>query len=454
MSFVSINPATGRRVAVHPASTSRQIATALDQAHGAFLAWRGLPPPKRSVHLRSLARVLRRQRDQLAALATAEMGKPIAQARAEIEKCATTCEFYAKHGPRWLAEQRPPGAPSGAGVAFDPLGVVLAIMPWNFPFWQVFRAAAPALMAGNTLLLKHASNVSGCALAIQRVFTEARVPAGLFQTLLVPSDRLAPLIADPRVRALSLTGSTAAGKNVAAVAAASLKPGVYELGGSDPYIVLRDADLDRAAEVCAHSRLINSGQSCVSAKRFIVVESVRRKFEQKFLERLRGRRVGDPADPATEVGPLARADLRDDLHAQVKASLRKGARLLLGGERPQGPGFFYPITALTDVRKGMPAYDEELFGPVAAIIPVRDEDEAIATANDSIYGLGAAIFSRDLRRARKLARRVDSGVVFINDFVRSDPTLPFGGTKESGHGRELGIWGLHSFVNVKTVVGR
>ena len=452
MSLVSLNPATEQRLSVHREFSSRQIAAALNRAHSAFLGWRELSPTGRARHLRALARTLRQQRDGLAALTTREMGKPIVQARAEIEKCATTCDFYARHGRAWLADEHPPGAPSQSLVYFDPLGVVLAVMPWNFPFWQVFRAAAPALMAGNTLLLKHASNVSGCALAIERIFTDARVPDGLLQTLLIGSSQIPGLLADPRVRAVTLTGSTAAGKSVAAVAAAEMKPGVYELGGSDPYLILADADLDRAAEICAQSRLTNSGQSCVSAKRFIVVESVRREFENKFVERLAARRVGDPSDPATEVGPLARRDLRDDLHAQVTASVRRGARLLLGGKIPAGPGFFYPVTALGNVRKGMPAYDEELFGPVASIIPVRDEEAAIAAANDSIYGLGSAIFTRNRRQARELARRLDAGMVFINDFVRSDPALPFGGTKQSGHGRELGVWGLRSFVNVKTVL--
>jgi succinate-semialdehyde dehydrogenase/glutarate-semialdehyde dehydrogenase len=324
-------------------------------------------------------------------------------------------------------------------------------MPWNFPFWQVFRAAAPALMAGNTMLLKHASNVSGCALALEQVFVEAGVPQGLFQTLLVSAREIPALIADPRIAGITLTGSTAAGRKVAELAGAALKPSVLELGGSDAYLVLADADLDQAAEICAKARLQNAGQSCICGKRFVVVESVRRAFEKKFVARMDAYPVGDPFDPTAKVGPLARHDLRDELHAQVTASVRRGARLLLGGKLPAGPGFFYPPTVLTDVRKGMPAYDEELFGPVAAIIPVRNEEAAIATANDSLYGLGAAIFTRDLRRARELAARVDAGSVFVNDFVRSDPALPFGGVKQSGFGRELGVWGLRSFVNIKTV---
>jgi succinate-semialdehyde dehydrogenase/glutarate-semialdehyde dehydrogenase len=451
MSLVSIDPASGQRLGIHATFSPRQIEAALARSHSAFLGWRELSPAGRARHLRSLARVLRAERDELAALATAEMGKPVSQARAEVEKCALACDFYARHSAEWLADEHPPGASPHARVTYEPLGVVLGIMPWNFPFWQVIRAAAPILMAGNTFLLKHASNITACAVALEQAFTEAGVPAGLMQTLLITSQEVPGLIADRRVRGVTLTGSTAAGQSVAALAGAAMKPGVYELGGSDPYLVLDDADLDHAAEICAASRLINSGQSCVCAKRFIVVGPVRAAFEKKFVARLRARRTGHPADPATDVGPLARGDLRDELHAQVAASVRRGARLLLGGKVPRSPGFYYPVTVLTNVRKGMPAYDEELFGPVAAIIPARDDEDAVAIANDSIYGLGAAIFTRDRRRARELAGRLDSGQVFVNDFVRSDPALPFGGVKQSGHGRELGAWGLRSFTNVKTV---
>lgn len=451
MSLVSINPATGQRLSSHRPFTAAQIGTATARAQAAFLEWRHVLPAKRAERLRSVGRGLRLRRDKLAALATREMGKPLEQARAEIEKSASACDFYARHGRAWLADEHPPGAPRGTRVAFEPLGVVLAIMPWNFPFWQVLRAAAPVLMAGNALLLKHASNVTGCALALERLFAEAGMPAGLFQTLLVSSEKIPALIADDRVRGVTLTGSTAAGRRVGELAGAALKPVVLELGGSDPCLILEDADLELAAETCAQARLLNSGQSCVCAKRFIVVQSVRRAFEEKFISRMGARVVGDPRDPKTQIGPLARRDLRDELQAQVNASVKRGARLLLGGKVAPGPGNFYPPTVLTNVRRGMPAYDEELFGPVAAVIPVRDEEAAIAVANDTIYGLGAAIFTRDLRRARKIVPRLETGMVFINDYVRSDVALPFGGTKQSGHGRELGLWGLRSWVNAKTV---
>ncbi len=453
MAFVSLNPATGKRLRVYREHTSAQVATAVTRAQAAFKDWRQLSFPERARHVRALARALRAQHEPLAQLMTAEMGKPIVQACSEIEKCAAGCEHFERQAASILAEERPAGAPKNSRVTFAPLGVVLAIMPWNFPFWQVFRAAAPALMAGNVILLKHSSNVSGCALAIEKVFAAAGAPRHLLQTLLVPSKKIPGLIADPRVCAVTLTGSTAAGRQVAALAGAAMKKGVFELGGSDAYLILADANLDHAAETCAAARLVNNGQSCVAAKRFIVVELVRTAFEKKFTACMAARRMGDPSDPATGVGPLAREDLRTDLHAQVKKSVRRGARLLLGGKLPPGPGFFYPPTVLTDVAKGMPAYDEELFGPVAAIITVRDEAAALAAANDSLYGLGAAIFTKSQKRATALARQLEAGLVFVNDFVRSDPALPFGGVKQSGYGRELGPHGIREFVNVKTVAG-
>jgi succinate-semialdehyde dehydrogenase/glutarate-semialdehyde dehydrogenase len=453
MSFISLNPTTGKRLRAYREHTPAQVATAVAHAQIAFEDWRRLSLAGRTRHLRALARTLRAQREPLALLMTAEMGKPITQARAEVEKCALGCEHFARHAAAFLADERPAGAPKDSRVTFAPLGVILAIMPWNFPFWQVFRAAAPALMAGNVILLKHSSNVSGCALAIENVFAAAGAPRHLLQTLLVPSKKIPALIADPRVCGVTLTGSTAAGQQVAALAGAAMKKGVFELGGSDAYLILADADLDQAAETCADARLVNNGQSCVAAKRFIVVERVRATFEKKFVACMAARQMGNPRNPATGVGPLAREDLRTDLHDQVKKSLHRGARRLLGGRLPSGPGFFYPPTVLTDVAKGMPAYDEELFGPVAAIIPVRDDAEALAVANDSPYGLGAAVFTKNKKRAAALARQLEAGLVFVNDFVRSDPALPFGGVKQSGYGRELGPYGIREFVNVKTMVG-
>jgi len=453
VSFATINPATGRRVRRYRPDRPAEVTAALRRAEAAQRSWRGVPPARRARCLRRVASVLRKRRDEFASLITLEMGKPLGQARAEIEKSAAVCAYYAKNGPRFLADEFPAGAAKNVRVGFEPVGLVLAIMPWNFPFWQVFRAAAPALMAGNAVLLKHSENVCGCARAIAEIFRAAAAPGerGLLQTLLIPTGRIPALIADPRVQGVTLTGSTGAGKHVAALAGAAMKKGVFELGGSDPYLILADADLDQAAEVCAQARLGNAGQSCISAKRFIVVAKVHRAFQAKFAARLQARRVGDPLDPATDMGPMARRDLRDALHRQVRASVKAGARLVFGGHPMAGPGFYYPPTLLTAVKKGMPAYSEELFGPVAALIAVRGEAEAIAVANDSIYGLGAAVFSRDRRRARKVAARLEAGTVFINAQVRSDQAVPFGGIKQSGHGRELGLFGIREFVNVKTI---
>ncbi|CAM3122975.1 NAD-dependent succinate-semialdehyde dehydrogenase [Rariglobus hedericola] len=453
MPLVSINPATGRILKRHREHTAKDIEAALAATHQAFLGWRELALADRARHLNALGAALRKQAEPLAQLITAEMGKTLTDARLEIEKCAAGCEFYATHAARFLKPQRTLGAPKNTQVVFEPLGVILAIMPWNYPFWQLFRAAAPALMAGNTVLLKHASNTTGCALAIEHLFRDARVPANLLRTVAVSSKAIPALIKDPRVRGVTLTGSTGAGRKVGALAGAALKPCVFELGGSDPYIILADADLDLAAEICAKARLTNSGQSCVAAKRFIVVESVRAAFEQKFTARMAARRMGDPTTAATDFGPLARLDLRDDLHAQVQKSVKRGARLLLGGTiQPKGKGAFYPATVLTDVRPGMPAYDEELFGPVASIIAAKDEADALRIANDSDFGLGAAVFTRNRRHGRTLAiERIEAGMVFVNEQVRSDASLPFGGIKDSGYGRELSTFGIREFVNIKTI---
>lgn len=453
MSLVSSNPTTGLRLAVYREHTHADIERGLAGAANAQRRWRLESPSARARYLRAVARELLAQRDELAALATAEMGKPILQARAEIEKCARACEYFAAHGPALLADERSPGAPAGARIRFEPLGVVLAIMPWNFPFWQVIRAAAPALMGGNTLLLKPAPNVTGCSLALAKVFARAGVPGGVLQILHIGHAPVPGLIADSRIRAVTFTGSTRAGKEVAAYAAAAMKPGVYELGGSDPFLVLDDADLEAAAEICAASRVINSGQTCASAKRFVVARPVAREFARLLTARLAARKVGDPTDASNDIGPLARADLRANLHRQVTASVRQGARLLLGGEPLGTRGYFYATTLLANVRPGMPAADEELFGPAAAILVARDDADAVRLANATRYGLGAAVFTRSRCRARAIIPQLEAGFVAINTRARSDPSLPFGRMKDSGMGRELGSHGLRAFLNVKTVVG-
>jgi succinate-semialdehyde dehydrogenase/glutarate-semialdehyde dehydrogenase len=451
MAIDSVNPATGETVASYDEMTPEQVGEALERAHRAFLDWRRVGFAERAALMHRAAGVLRERADEYARLMALEMGKPIAGGRAEAEKCAWVCDYYAEHAERFLADEPLASDAAKSLVAYEPLGVVLAVMPWNFPFWQVFRFAAPGLMAGNAGVLKHASNVFGCALAIEDVFRRAGFPDGLFRSLLIGSDAVGAVIEHPRVVAATLTGSTPAGRSVASTAGRVLKKTVLELGGSDPYLVLEDADLEAAVAACVTSRLINSGQSCIAAKRFIVPRSIAGEYTERFVELMRGKRVGDPLDESTEVGPQARRDLRDDLHRQVEKSVAEGARCLLGGEVPDGPGAFYPPTVLADVAPGMPAYHEELFGPVAAIITVADEEEAIRVANDSPFGLGAAVFTRDAARGERIARRLDAGCCFVNAFVKSDPRLPFGGIKESGYGRELSHHGIREFVNAKTV---
>ncbi len=452
MTLRSVNPTTGARLAEYDEHDDDALRLMLLEASCAFEGWRRTDFARRAEALRRAADGLETRRDELARLMALEMGKPLTQGRAEVDKCAGVCRYYAEHGAALLAPQSVATEASRSFVAFAPLGTVLAIMPWNVPLWQVFRVAAPALLAGNAGLLKHASNVSGCALAIEEILHSAGFPRPLFRTLLLSPLRVGALIDAPQVKAVTLTGSTPAGRSVAARAGAALKKTVLELGGSDPYVILADAELDEAAEACAASRLINGGQSCIAAKRFIVVESVRAAFEERLLERLRARRVGDPLDPSTDVGPLARHDLRDELRRQVERSVDLGARVLLGGEVPTGPGAFYPPTLLSGVTAGMPAHDDELFGPVAAVIAARDEADALRLANASSFGLGAAVFTRDAARGEQLAlHELEAGSCFVNTFVRSDPRLPFGGIKESGYGRELSSFGLREFVNVKTV---
>lgn len=452
MSHVAINPATGETVSTHQELTNTELGKAITQTAKAARAWRKTSFAERAALMRKASAVLRARADEFATLMAHEMGKPVTQGRGEIEKCAWVCEYYADHAEQFLAPELVETDASRSYVAYRPLGVVFAVMPWNFPFWQVLRFAAPALMGGNGALLKHAANVPGCALAIETVFREAGFPEGLFRTLLISHDQSKRVIRHKEVMAVTLTGSTRAGKAVAKEAGARLKKCVLELGGSDPYLILKDADLDLAVEACATSRMLNSGQSCIAAKRFIVVPEVREAFERRLVERMRAAKMGDPMQDETTIGPQARTDLRDELHRQVEASVAKGARVLLGGTVPNGPGAYYPPTVLTDVKKGMVAYKEELFGPVAAIIPVKDRAAAIRVANDSVFGLGAAVFTRDVIAGEKIAAdQLDAGSCFVNAFVKSDPRLPFGGIKESGYGRELARHGLLEFQNAKTV---
>lgn len=433
--------------------TSADTNSALEQIHSAFLEWRATGFAERTTLMRNAACLLREEVENHARLMTEEMGKPICNARAEIEKCAWVCDYYADNAEVFLQDEAFKTEASESYATFQPLGVILAIMPWNFPFWQVFRCAAPSLMAGNTIALKHASNVPGCALAIESIFERAGFPPSAFRTLLVGSKEVSAIIENPLVKAVTLTGSTEAGSVVSAKAGTLLKKTVLELGGSDAYIILEDADLESAIAACIASKLTNSGQSCIAAKRFIVVEPLKKQFVELFVNQMRATKMGDPMLEDTIVGPLARYDLRDNLHKQVQKSIDKGAKCLLGGEIPEGKGAFYPPTVLTNIKKGMPAYDEELFGPVAAIISAKDDEEAIKLANDSQFGLGAAVFTRDIEKGRQIAaNEIEVGCCFVNDFVKSDPRLPFGGIKDSGYGRELSYYGIKEFVNIKTIV--
>src|SRR6059058_5450805 len=451
MSIQSVNPATGDTLETFEETSPQELERSLAAASAAFHEWRGVAFAARAQKMREAARVLRARAGDYARTMTLEMGKPIVQAEAEIDKCAVACEYYADHAEAMLAPQPRQTDAARSYVRFDPLGPVLAVMPWNFPFWQVFRFAAPALMAGNAGILKHASNVPRCAREIERVFRAAGLPEGLFGAVLVGPAAVPSLIADARVRAVTLTGSERAGSQVAERAGRELKKTVLELGGSDPFIVLEDADLPRAARTAAAARLMNSGQSCIAAKRFIVVEEVAEPFLELFAGEMQARKMGDPLARDTEVGPQARADLRDVLHRQVEESVKRGARLLLGGSVPRGPGAFYPPTILTAVDKGMPAFDEETFGPVAAVVCARDEEDAIRLANDSTFGLGASLWTASRERAERLAAAIEAGSVFVNGLVKSDPRLPFGGIKRSGYGRELSEFGIREFVNVKSV---
>lgn len=452
-SFFTVNPTTEEIIREYKEFSLAYIDELIFLADKTFHSWRETTFAHRAELMRKAAAILIERKEELARLMAIEMGKPIMQGIAEAEKCAWVCDYYADNAEIFLTDEHIPTQMRKSYAAFIPLGVVFAIMPWNFPFWQVFRFAAPALMAGNTTILKHARNTMGCALEIERIFRKAGFPDGAFTTLVIGSDSVPKVIGHPLVKAVTLTGSTPVGSKVAEKSGNKIKKCVLELGGSDPYVILADANLEKAVETCVIARLINSGQSCIAAKRFIVVREIYNEFVQLFTEGMKSVRMGDPLDKENLVGPQARKDLQETLHQQVLQSRQKGAKLIIGGEIPKGKGFFYPPTVLSDVYKGMAAYDEETFGPVAAIIPAANEKQAIEIANDNIYGLGAAIFTEDLEKGEWIARnKLDAGCCFVNDYVKSDPRLPFGGIKQSGYGRELSIYGIKEFVNIKTVV--
>jgi succinate-semialdehyde dehydrogenase/glutarate-semialdehyde dehydrogenase len=450
MELKSINPANGQLISTYKCHNSSHIEEILKNSRNSFMEWNKTPFEDRSKLLFSCASHLRKNSKEYAYLITEEMGKVICEAEAEIEKCAWVCDYYAEYGESFLKDEPLPVDGKEVFVAYQPLGCVLAIMPWNFPFWQVFRFAAPALMAGNVGLLKHATNVTGCSLAIERVFREAGFPDSVFQSLIIDSGEVESIITDNRVHAVTLTGSEAAGKAVASVAGKNIKKTVLELGGSDAFIVLEDCDLQYAVDNGVKSRMINCGQSCIAAKRFIVVQSVANKFAQLFVDKVQALKNGDPTELGVDYGPLARVDLAEQLQIQLEQSLAQGAKMLVGGSRMEGA--YYPATVITNVTKGMPAYDQELFGPVASIIVVKDENEAIHVANDSFFGLGASVWTSNLERGKKIARQIEAGAVFINQMVASDPRIPFGGIKNSGYGRELSCFGIREFVNVKPIV--
>jgi acyl-CoA reductase-like NAD-dependent aldehyde dehydrogenase len=451
MSIDSINPATGEVLETFEPFTSAQIDETLTRARKAYLSWRTTTFAERAALMRKVGEVLRAQKAELGRVATLEMGKSINESLAEVEKCAWNCDYYADNAEAFLAPEKVATNAAESYVEFTPIGVVLAIMPWNFPYWQVMRFAAPAIMAGNAAVLKHASNVSRCALEIERVFREAGAPEGLFNTILVPGAEVEQIIADRRIAAVTLTGSTPAGIAVAGAAGRAIKKSVLELGGSDAFIVLADADLDAAAEMAVRSRFQNAGQSCIAAKRFIVEDSVADAFATKFAEAASKLRMGNPLDAQTQMGPMARADLRDSLVDQVDRSLKMGATVVLGGKAIDGAGAFYPPTIITGVTDEMPIFREETFGPVAAVMRARDAEHAIELANDSEFGLGGNLWTRNLDLARQIAQRLESGAVFINGMTASDPRLPFGGVKQSGYGRELSSFGIREFVNIQTV---
>jgi len=449
----SINPYSGEVVGNYTEYSLAEINQIIFNVDAAYPNWKLTDFESRSKLMKNLKAKLLEKKEELAGIMVSEMGKVKREAIGEIEKCAWVCSFYAENAESFLKNEPIKTEASESYISYQPIGTVLAVMPWNFPFWQVFRFLAPALMAGNTGVLKHASNVSGSALAIEQLVREAGFPSNVFRTLLIGSGKVKAVIENPLIKAVTLTGSTPAGKSVAAAAGSVLKKSVLELGGSDPYLILEDADVDTAARLCVSSRLLNAGQSCIGAKRFIIADKVYDQFKAEFVRLMSEAKYGDPLDPATSIGPLARIDLRDELHQQVEKSREMGAKVLLGGFIPEGEAAFYPPTVLENVVPGMPAYHEELFGPVAVLYRVNNEEEAIRIANDTVFGLGAGVFTADIAKGKLLAEKgLEAGCVFVNDFVKSDPRLPFGGVKESGYGRELSLVGILEFMNMKTVV--
>ena len=453
MNLISINPANNKKLNSYQEISKDSINQIIDSSFNTFLEWRNKSFSYRAKKMRHLAELLKQKKELLGLLMTKEMGKPIKQSIAEAEKCAWVCEYYADNAEQFLSQKEIPTESTKSFISFQPIGIVLAIMPWNFPFWQVFRFASPALMAGNVGILKHASNVQGCAIEIEKLFLEAGFPKFAFSNLVIGSKKVRNVIKNSKISAVTLTGSTPAGKSVASLAGSLLKKTVLELGGNDPYVILEDADLDNAVKSCIAGRMLYAGQSCIAAKRFIVVQSCLKEFIDKVHNEIKKMKMGDPINPDINIGPMVNNIARDELHQQVLISIEKGAKLLFGGKIPQLDGAFYPPTLLVDVEPGMPAFDDELFGPVAVVISAKDQSHAIELANKTNFGLGAAIFTRDLDKGENIAtKELEAGSCFVNDFVKSDPRLPFGGIKESGYGRELSEFGIQEFVNIKSVV--
>lgn len=451
MTIETINPTTGEIIKIYELMSKQGLDRLIEASEQAFLKWRSTNFSERATKLRRAAEILNTHKQNYATLITHEMGKPIKQAESEIEKCAWLCNHFADHAAEYLAPKKITTEMSSSFITYQPLGIIFAIMPWNFPFWQVFRFAGPALMSGNACILKHAPTTTGCGLAIEKVFYEAGFPESIFSTVIIDLDLAKKIIEHPKIAGVTLTGSVKAGKEVGSEAARHLKKTVLELGGSDPYLILEDADLELAADQCVKSRLNNSGQTCIAAKRLIVVDAVRENFEKMVIAKAKNYKLGNPMEETVQIGPLARADLRDTVQQQVEESIAKGAELVLGGKILPGEGFFYPVTVLKNVKPGMPAYDAEIFGPVITFINAKDEQDAIRIANDTRYGLGAAVFTKDIKRGEQIAKQLEAGTCCVNTLVASDPRLPFGGIKASGFGRELAAEGIHEFNNIKTI---